>query len=108
MQESEFTKDEDGNLFKEVIEVLHKQKELPKLVIFENVEVFYHRKMKTEYSLRRDFFRNEKNRIFDKYQLLNASDYGVPSNRYRVFIVCQRLTSSKPLLFQHQTYSQTK
>ena len=34
-----------------------------------------------------------------QYQLLNASDYGVPSNRYRVFIVCLRIDLKKNFTF---------
>lgn len=94
------TKDEDGNLFKEVIEVLHKQKELPKLVIFENVRGFLSSKDENGILLTERFsLEMKKIGYLTKYQLLNASDYGVPSNRYRVFIVCQRTDIKQTFTF---------
>ena len=94
------TKDEDGNLFKEVIDVLGKQKELPKVVIFENVRGFLSSKDEEGQLLTKRFsIEMEKIGYTTQYQLLNASDYGVPSNRYRVFIVCLRIDLKKNFTF---------
>lgn len=79
----------DGNLFLEVIETIRGQKDSPKVVIFENVRGFLSSldpEGKPMVERFRDEMLSEGYETF--HQLLNASDFGVPSNRYRVFIVC--------------------
>lgn len=80
---------EDGTLFLEVIDVIKHQRVLPKVVIFENVRGFLSSRDE-EGKLLTERFTCEMGDIgYDvKYELLNAADYGVPSNRHRVFIIC--------------------
>ena len=87
----ESTMSEKGNLFKEVLEVIKVQKIKPKVVVFENVRGFLSSKDEKG-SLMTHRFKVEMNKVgYNTYfELLNASDYGVPSNRYRVFIICIR------------------
>ncbi len=85
----ESTKTEDGNLFLQVIEVIKAQKRKPKVIVFENVRGFLSSKDE-DGLLMTERFQIEMDSLGYKttYQLLNAADYGVPSNRFRVFIVC--------------------
>ncbi len=85
----ESVKNPDGNLFLQVLDALKWQERLPKVVVFENVRGFL--SSKDEYGLpivERFSLEMEKIGYKTKYQLLNAADYAVPSNRYRVFVVC--------------------
>lgn len=83
------TADKDGNLFLEVIETIKAQKKKPSVIIFENVRGFLSSKDENGVLLP-ERFKDEMLEIgyISSYRLLNASDYGIPSNRYRVFIVC--------------------
>ena len=85
----ESTKDPDGNLFMDVLEVIKGQKSPPKVVVFENVKGFLSSK-DCKGDLLTDRFTDDMFRLGynTKFKLLNAADYGVPSNRHRVFIVC--------------------
>ena len=80
------TEDERGNLFTQVMEVLKLKK--PKVVVFENVKGFLSAK-DGDGRLMPDRIRLElKKRGYETYfELLNASDYGVPQNRQRVIIL---------------------
>lgn len=87
-----------GTLFTEVIEILHIKK--PKIVIFENVRWFL--------SAKDDNWKKMPERMADDlkkawyilhYKLLNASDYGVPQNRHRVFMVGIRKDIEKGFTF---------
>ena len=94
------TKTKDGNLFLEVTEVIKSQKKKPKVVVFENVRGFLSSK-DNDGVLMTDRFIIEMGNLGYKttYKLLNASDFGVPSNRYRVFIVCVDLIERKEFIF---------
>ena len=83
------TSDKDGNLFLQVIETIKIQKKPPSVVLFENVRGFLSSKDENG-TLLTERFKDEMFKIgyTSTFQLLNASDYGVPSNRYRVIIVC--------------------
>lgn len=78
--------DERGNLYLECLRVINAKK--PKIVVFENVRGILSIKNK-DGSLLIDTIRESLEELDYnvKIQLLNASDYGVPQNRYRVFIV---------------------
>nr|BAR29829.1 DNA (cytosine-5-)-methyltransferase (TIGR00675) [uncultured Mediterranean phage uvMED]BAR29931.1 DNA (cytosine-5-)-methyltransferase (TIGR00675) [uncultured Mediterranean phage uvMED] len=85
----ESIKNPDGNLFHQVLDTLKSQKRLPKVVVFENVRGFLSSKDENKLPIVERFSLEMKKIGYKtKYQLLNAADYGVPSNRYRVFIVC--------------------
>jgi len=94
------TKDKDGNLFLEVIDVIKKQKKPPKVVIFENVRGFLSSKDEDGLLLT-ERFANEMDDIGynSKFQLLNAANFEVPSNRHRVIIVCIHKSVKKEYFF---------
>lgn len=85
----ESTGTSDGNLFLQVIEVVKAQKTHPKVIVFENVRGFLSSK-DCDGTPMVDRFKIEMKNLGYRtsYKLLNASDFGVPSNRYRVFIIC--------------------
>ena len=80
------TKDYRGNVFNDVMSILEIKR--PKVVVFENVRGFLSSKdehgelmpVRISKELKKIGFRTF-------YKLLNASDYEVPQNRYRVFII---------------------
>lgn len=80
------TKDERGNLFLQVMNLVDIKK--PKVVLFENVRGFLSAK-DDEGMLMPERIRVELAEHGYKlyYQLLNAADYEVPQNRYRVVLV---------------------
>lgn len=80
------TGDSRGNLFLEVMEVVDIKK--PKVVLFENVRGFLSAK-DDDGMLMPERIREELKQHGYKlhYRLLNASDYGVPQNRYRVVLI---------------------
>ena len=83
------TKDKDGNLFLEVIDVVKQQQNKPKVVVFENVRGFLSSKDEKGTLLTKRFsIEMAKQGYETNYELINAADFGVPSNRLRVFIVC--------------------
>jgi len=85
----ESTKTGDGNLFLEVLEVVRGQQNKPKVVLFENVKGFLSSKDDLGIPMIERFTADMSEIGYDtSYKLLNASNYGVPSNRERVFIVC--------------------
>lgn len=85
----ESTGTSDGNLFLQVIEVIKAQKAPPKVIVFENVRGFLSSKDCDGIPMV-DRFKVEMLSLGYRtsHKLLNASDFGVPSNRYRVFIIC--------------------
>lgn len=94
------TKDKDGNLFIEVIKVIKNQKKRPRVIIFENVRGFLSSKDDHGVLLTKRFENDMKNIGYKtQFQLLNASDYGVPSNRFRVFIICIKNDFKKTYYF---------
>ena len=94
------TKDKDGNLFKEVIKTIKNQKNKPAVVVFENVRGFLSSKDEKGVLLTKRFeIEMKKIGYKTKFQLLNASDYGVPSNRFRVFVICVNENIKKEFYF---------
>ena len=94
------TKGTDGNLFIQVLEVVTSQLKRPKIVVFENVRGFLSSRDENGILLT-DRFSAEMTQLGYStfFKLLNASDYGVPSNRYRVFIVCVLTELEKEFIF---------
>ena len=93
-------KTEDGNLFLQVIDVILGQKKRPRVVVFENVRGFLSSRDDDGNSML-DRFESEMESIGYRtyHKLLNAADFGVPSNRYRVFIVCIHKSIKKKFVF---------
>lgn len=94
--------DNRGNLFFETLRFVKKIK--PKVVVFENVRGLLSSKNQTGNLLINDIceiLSNIDNEVgYDvKYKLLLASDYDVPQNRYRVFIVGIRKDLKKEYFF---------
>lgn len=76
-------KDEKGKLFFEMVKVL-KEKQ-PRFFIAENVKGLFSANQKKAFPMIIKEFENAGYHI--KYKLLNASEYGIPQKRERVFIV---------------------
>lgn len=76
-------KDEKGKLFFEMINVLKEKK--PRFFIAENVKGLLSANKKKAFPMIIKEF--EKAGYYIKYKLLNASDYGIPQKRERVFII---------------------
>ena len=75
--------DKRGQLFFEYIRLLRNKK--PSFFLAENVSGILHPKHKTVFE---NFIKQFENAgYFVSYKLLNANDYGVPQDRYRVIIV---------------------
>ena len=80
------TSDSRGNLFLEVMKVLDAKQ--PKVVLFENVRGFTSSKDENGVPMpERVRAELKKHGYTLSYKLLNASDYEVPQNRYRVFLI---------------------
>ncbi|XWN36280.1 MAG: DNA cytosine methyltransferase [Balneola sp.] len=84
------TSDERGNLFFETLRFVKRFR--PKVVLFENVRGILSIKNKTGNKLINDIVSILENIEDDlgynvKFKLLKSSDYDVPQNRYRVFII---------------------
>jgi len=80
------TRDHRGNLFSEVISILKIKK--PKVVVFENVRGFLSSKDDKGQLMPLRLGKDLKKLGYDTfYKLLNAADYEVPQNRFRVFII---------------------
>ena len=78
--------DERGTLFKEVVDIVRLQK--TKIVLFENVRGFLSAKDDSGLTMPERMERELEQLGYTLYyKLLNASDYGVPQNRYRVVLV---------------------
>lgn len=85
------TEDDRGNLYLEVLKVIREKH--PKVVVMENVRGLLSMKNKDGSKLIDTivYLLENTGPGYDvKYQLLKASDYGVPQNRYRVIIVAFR------------------
>lgn len=87
-----------GNLFKEVMEIVKLKQ--PKIVLFENVRGFLSAKDNLGNTMP-ERMKKELNKLgYNFYhQLINASDYGVPQNRHRVFILGIRKDLDKGFRF---------
>lgn len=96
----ESTKSSDGNLFLAVLDVIKSQRRRPRVIVFENVRGFLSSR-DCSGNLMVDRFRAEMEILgYDTHHaLLNAADYGVPSNRYRVFIVCIHKSANRKFEF---------
>jgi DNA (cytosine-5)-methyltransferase 1 len=82
------TKDKDGNLFKQVIDTINSKERKPKVVVFENVRGFLSSKDEKGELMTVRFVKEMKEIGYNTtYKLLNSSNFGVPSNRFRVIIV---------------------
>ena len=90
--------DDRGKLFKQVIDIIDIKR--PKIVLFENVRGFLSAKddsgqpmpVRIEKELKTHGYK-----LF--YKLLNAADYGVPQNRYRVVMIGVREDIAKGFKF---------
>lgn len=79
-------KDDRGTLFQQVLEVIDTKK--PMIVLFENVRGFISAKDDKGTPMPERLRSEMKKHGYDlTYELLNASDYEVPQNRYRVVLV---------------------
>lgn len=76
-------KDDTGKLFFEMVRILRDRQ--PKAFIAENVKGILSANKGEAFPLILKEFENSGYTV--KFQILNAADYGVPQNRYRVFIV---------------------
>lgn len=92
--------DSRGNLYKECLRIIEAKK--PKVVVFENVRGLLSIKDE-EGSLLIDTIVRNLGDIGEgycvNYQLINASDYGVPQNRVRVVVVAFRKDLGKTFVF---------
>ncbi len=80
------TDDSRGNLFMQVMHVVDEKR--PSVVLFENVRGFLSSKDENGTPMPERIEKELNHHGYDLYyQLLNASDYGVPQNRYRVILV---------------------
>jgi DNA (cytosine-5)-methyltransferase 1 len=78
--------DKRGTLFGEVVRIVDNKK--PKVVLFENVRGFLSSKDDKGIIMPERIRHELKQHGYNLYyKLLNASDYGVPQNRYRVIMV---------------------
>lgn len=90
--------DDRGQLFLQVMEVVDIKK--PKVVVFENVRGFVSAKDDTGIPMTQRLEEELEKHGYDTYwKLLNASDYEVPQNRLRVFIVGIRKDLNKKFKF---------
>jgi DNA (cytosine-5)-methyltransferase 1 len=90
--------DERGSLFKEVLNIVNRKK--PKIVLFENVRGFISAKDDEGITMPERLKKELKKHGYKLYfKLLNASDYEVPQNRYRVVLVGVRNDIEKEFEF---------
>lgn len=91
-------KDARGTLFHHVVEIVDLKK--PKVVLFENVRGFTSAKDDSGVSMPERIRQELKYNGYELYyKLLNAADYQVPQNRYRVVLVGVREDIKKPFEF---------
>jgi DNA (cytosine-5)-methyltransferase 1 len=88
-------KDEKGKLFFEMVRIL-KEKQ-PKVFVAENVKGILSANQRKAFPLILKSF--EEAGYFVNWQILNAADFFVPQNRYRVFIVGIRKDIGKRFIF---------
>jgi len=78
--------DDRGNLYKECLRIIEKKH--PKVVVLENVRGLMSMKDEDGNKLLDTIIGNlEELGYIVSFKLLNSSDYGVPQNRYRLFII---------------------
>lgn len=91
--------DSRGTLFEHVMDILNRENK-PKIVLFENVRGFLSAKDNEGIKMpERMKMELEKVGYNFYYRLLNASDYGVPQNRYRVVMLGIRKDIDKGFAF---------
>jgi DNA (cytosine-5)-methyltransferase 1 len=79
-------KDDRGNLFLQVMSCIDAKQ--PKVVLFENVRGFLSSRDDNDLSMPERIRQEMKNHHYNLYyKLMNASDYEVPQNRYRVIMI---------------------
>ncbi|WP_304123188.1 DNA cytosine methyltransferase [Methanosphaera cuniculi] len=79
-------KDVRGTLFFDIIRIIKEHK--PKIVFLENVSnLKQHDKGKT-FKVIKNLLRNENYNIYS--EILNASDFGIPQSRKRIYLICIR------------------
>lgn len=74
-----------SGLLWEVERILKETKELPQILLMENVPQIINKKNKYDFQIWFDFLTNIGYSNF--YQILNARDYGIPQNRSRCFMI---------------------
>lgn len=87
------TKNKRGNIFFKIMEFIKSNK--PKIIILENVPaILTHNKGKT-FDTIKSSLENEKYTIL--YKKLKCSDYGIPQNRKRIFIIAYKNIQTKEI-----------
>lgn len=90
--------DDRGTLFQQVLQVIYNKK--PRVVVFENVRGFISSKDDTGLIMPERLKQEMKQYGYTlTYKLLNAADYEVPQNRYRVVLVGTRDDLHKKYVF---------
>lgn len=93
--------DSRGLLYKECLRII--EKKMPKVIVFENVKGLLSTKYIDGRNLA-DVIVEDLSNMSDVgyhvvYQIVNAADYGVPQNRYRVFFIGIRKDLEKKFIF---------
>ncbi|MGI8313809.1 DNA cytosine methyltransferase [Halobacillus mangrovi] len=120
-------KDSRNTLYKHFFEIVDHLK--PDFVVFENVEGMLSKKIDGADGLMnkqvqvielicdelesKGYTTNIENSISERFQVLNAADYGVPQHRRRIIIIANRLELENPKLepthgFGHNSYNTTE
>ncbi len=91
-------RDSRGNLYKECLRMI--ESKMPKVAVFENVRGLLSIRDENGGLLIETIVKNLEEAGYNvNYQLINASDYGVPQNRVRVFVVAFRKDLGKTFVF---------
>lgn len=74
-----------SSLLFETVRIIDEMKEKPKYIIWENVKGVLDKKMKDTFN---EYLKELENLGYEnKYQILNAMDFGVPQKRERIFVI---------------------
>lgn len=92
-------KDPRGQLFLDFIRIVREKK--PKFFLIENVQGILHEKHSESLKLFLNSLKDAGYRIF--HELLNASDYRIPQDRFRVFFIGIRNDLNKKYVFPDAT-----
>tara|TARA_Y100000817_G_scaffold237610_1_gene189694 strand:+ start:3089 stop:4084 length:996 start_codon:yes stop_codon:yes gene_type:complete len=80
-------KDDRGNLFFEIIRIIHELQEKPKVLFFENVKNFYRHDKGNTYKKVSEEIKKMGYSVFT--EILNTAEYtDIPHNRERTFLIC--------------------